>query len=84
MSSSWMTGLVCTEYLEVKISVGAGNRRRTGLNAPRLCASVKTTPVTTCAPSSSPETTSVEMPSLMPVLICTACSFASGPSFFST
>ena len=43
------------------------------------CVPVKTTPVTTCAPSSSPESTSVEMPSLMPVLICTACSFASSP-----
>ena len=40
---------------------------------------VETAPVTTCAPSSSPESTSVEMPSLMPVLICTACNFASSP-----
>src|SRR5208282_32653 len=43
------------------------------------CVPAETRPVTTCMPSFSPESTSVEMPSLMPVLICTACNFASSP-----
>ena len=62
----------------------AGIRRRTDWNSPPPAASGSITPVTTFAPASKPETTSVEMPSLMPVLICTASSFADGPSPFST
>src|SRR5664280_3605152 len=38
-----------------------------GLAVTMVCGPVETVPVTTCAPSSRPETTSVEMPSLMPV-----------------
>src|ERR1700690_2935998 len=45
---------------------------------------VKTVPVTTLSPSFKPESTSVEMPSLMPVLICTGCNFAFAPSPEST
>ena len=45
---------------------------------------VATALVTTRAPSSSPEITSVEMPSLMPVRTCTACNLGSSPSATST
>ncbi len=55
----------------------AGNRRQTDWMPRRSAGRSRATPVTTCAPSSSPESTSVEMPSLMPVLICTGFSFAS-------
>ncbi len=56
-----------------------GNHRPNGLDVLTAWVPVEAMPVTTCAPSSSPEITSVEMPSVMPVRICTGCSFASPP-----